>query len=296
MTLSSFYSRGFYRSASLLAILIFSPLALMYAQSDSATLQPTTDNGEWFVLKKEDLSGGTHHTRHTEIFGKYVTGYNYFVLQGIDHVQATAPDGGGYFTGIKAIPTESPVGYAVKLFDHPLLAPPRTTSYCSGATYAAFIEQLNLIFKEQKIEVSQQRMESLRMQEPDGGRREDGIKFWGKWNDDGFGSHYALVQYANMGIEIKPRQARPGDFMNISWQKGLGHSVVFLGYYEDEQHEKNIVYWASQTRTNGFGDEVVPLSRIKHVKAVRLTAPQNLMIFNVDAPVQRDIPGDVIDW
>lgn len=188
------------------------------------------------------------------------------------------------------------MGYALKLFDQPLLAPPRPTSYCSGATYAAFIEQLNLIFKEQKIEVSPERMESLRMQEPDGGRREDGVKFWGKWNDDGFGSHYAMVQYANMGIEIKPRQARPGDFMNISWQHGLGHSVVFLGFYEDEQHVKNIVYWSSQTRTNGFGDEVVPLGRIKNVKTARLTAPQNLMIFDVETPVQRDIPGDVIDW
>lgn len=295
MTHGNIGLRCWRRLAALLIALFFVRGDFVYAQ-DAGAMQPTTDNGEWFVLKKEDLAAGTHHTRHAEIFGKYVTGYNHFVLRGIDRVQATAPDGGGYFTGIKAVPTESPVGYALKLFDQPLLAPPRTTSYCSGATYAAFIEQLNLIFKEQKIEVSPERLESLRMQEPDGGRREDGIKFWGKWNDDGFGSHYALVQYANMGIEIKPRQARPGDFMNISWQTGLGHSVVFLGFYEDEQRKKNIVYWASQTRTNGFGDEIVPLNRIKNVKTVRLTAPQNLMIFDVNAPVQRDIPGDVIDW
>lgn len=65
------------------------------------------------------------------------------------------------------------------------------------------------------------------MQEPDGGRREDEIKFWGKWNDDGFGNHFALVQYSQMGTTIKPIHARPGDFMNISWKKGGGHSVVF---------------------------------------------------------------------
>lgn len=266
------------------------------AQSDSTALQPTTDNGEWFILKKEDLAGGTHHTRHAEIFGKYVTGYNAWVLQAIDKVQATAVEGGGYFTGIKAVPTESPVGYALTLFGKPLLAPPRTTSYCSGATYAAFIEQLNLMLPQAGQQLTPERLEALRMQEPDGGRREDTIKFWGKWNDDGFGNHYALVQYSQMGTEIKPRNARPGDFMNISWKKGLGHSVIFLGYYRDENGTKNVVYWSSQTRTNGFGDEVVPLERIKDVKVVRLTAPQNLLRFDIDTPVQRDIPGDVIDW
>lgn len=284
------------RRVGVLVSLCFTLATVAVAQSDSTALQPTTDNGEWFILKKEDLAGGTHHTRHAEIFGKYVTGYNAWVLQAIDKVQATAVEGGGYFTGIKAVPTESPVGYALTLFGKPLLAPPRTTSYCSGATYAAFIEQLNLMLPQAGQQLTPERLEALRMQEPDGGRREDTIKFWGKWNDDGFGNHYALVQYSQMGTEIKPRNARPGDFMNISWKKGLGHSVIFLGYYRDENGTKNVVYWSSQTRTNGFGDEVVPLERIKDVKVVRLTAPQNLLSFDIDTPVQRDIPGDVIDW
>ncbi|MCI0691247.1 hypothetical protein L0337_04480 [candidate division KSB1 bacterium] len=266
------------------------------AQNRAAKPGPTTDNGEWFVLSKDDLVGGTHHTRHAEIFGKYVKGYNYYVLQSIDKVQATAMDGGGYFTGIKAVPTESPIGYKLKLFDRPLLEPPRTTSYCSGSTYAAFIEQLNLLFPDQGEKLSDDRYESIRMQEEDGSRREDTIKFWGKWNDDGFGSHYALVQYAKMGKEIKPRNVRPGDFMNISWQRSGGHSVIFLGWYQDENAKKHIVYWASQTRTNGFGDEVILHERIKEIKAVRLTHPENLFTFDVNTPIQRDIPGDKIDW
>ncbi len=266
------------------------------AQHHAPKLEPTLDNGEWFQLVKTDLAAGAHHTRHAEIFGKYVKGYNYYVLQAIDKVQATAMDGGGYFTGIKAVPTESPIGYKLKLFERPLLEPPRTTSYCSGSTYAAFIEQLNLLFPDRGKKLSYERYESIRMQEEDGGRREDTIKFWGKWNDDGFGSHYAMVQYAKMGKEIKPRNARPGDYLNISWKTGLGHSVVFLGWYQDENSNKHIVYWASQTRTNGFGDEVIPLERIKEIKAVRLVHPENLFTFEVNTPVQRDIPGDKIDW
>lgn len=279
-----------------LSLLLIGAVNGVFAQNDKTRLEATQDNGEWFVLTKADLAAGTHHTRHAEIFGKYVKGYNYYVLQAIDKVQATAMDGGGYFIGIKAVPTESPIGYKLKLFDRPLLEPPRTTSYCSGATYSAFIEQLNLIFQKKEKKLSYERYEAIRMQEENGGRREDTIKFWGKWNDDGFGSHYALVQYAKMGEEIKPQQARPGDFINISWAKGLGHSVVFLGWYQDENGQKNIVYWASQTRTNGFGDEVIPLERIKEIKAVRLVHPENLFKFDVNTPVQRDIPGDKIAW
>ena len=278
-------------------ILLLLLASISSAQNGEPKLEATRDNGEWFLLNKNDLAAGAHHTRHAEIFGKYVQGYNDYALQAIDKVQATAMDGGGYFIGIKAVPTESPIGYKLKLFDRPLLEPPRTTSYCSGSTYAAFIEQLNLIFsKKEGKKLSDERYEAIRMQEENGGRREDTIKFWGKWNDDGFGSHYALVQYAKMGEEIKPPQARPGDFINISWVKGGGHSVVFLGWYQDENGQKNIVYWASQTRTNGFGDEVIPLERIKEIKAVRLVHPENLFKFEVNAPVQRDIPGDKIAW
>ncbi|MGH7597554.1 MAG: hypothetical protein ACREOI_14465 [bacterium] len=266
------------------------------AQNHTAKPGPTTDNGDWFVLSKDDLVGRTHHTRHAEIFGKYVEGYNHYALQSIDKVQTTAMDGGGYFIGIKAVPAESPIGYKLTLFDRPLLEPPRKTSYCSGSTYAAFIEQMNVLFPGEGEKLSYDRYEALRMQEEDGGRREDTIKFWGKWNDDGFGSHYALVQYAKMGKEIKPRNARPGDFMNISWKTGNGHSVIFLGWYKDENGQKHIVYWASQTRTNGFGDEVVPLERIKDVKTVRLVHPENLFAFEVNTTVQRDVPGDIIDW
>lgn len=255
----------------------------------------TRDNGSWFYLKSTDLSEGAHHLKHAQIFGKYVEGYNAFVLRAIDKVQATALDGGGYFIGVTAQPPESPVGYPLRLFNHQLLDPPRKTSYCSGATYTAFIEELNMLFEGRVDSLSRERFEALRMQEPDGGRREDGVKFWGKWNDDGFGSHFALVQYAKMGDEVKPRQARPGDFMNISWMNGGGHSAIFLGWYIDETGRKNLVYWSSQTRTNGFGDEIVPLDRIKEVKIVRLTRPANLFTFDINTAVNRTILGDRVE-
>src|SRR5205814_7914827 len=204
------------------------------------------DDGSWFVLPDTYVKLGAHHTRHAEVFGKHVIGYNAQVLAGVDKVQSGQPEGGGYFTGPKAKPAESPIGYPLALFGRPLLTPPRTTSYCSGSSYSAFIEAINLIYPDGAKRLSEDRLDALRMQEPDGGRREDGAKFWGHWNDDGPGSQYALVQYSGAGVEIKPQHARPGDFLNINWTSGLGHSVVFLGWHKDDADKKHVLFWSSQ--------------------------------------------------
>lgn len=235
-----------------------------------------------------------HHTNHAKLFGKYVTGYNHFVLEGIDKVQSTAPDGGGYFIGIKAQPPESPIGYDIALFGNPLLKAPRSTSYCSGSSYSAFIEGMNAIYPTRTLDAT--RSEAMRMQEPNGGRREDWVKFWGLWNADGFGSHYALVQYSGMGKDVKPEDARPGDFMNISWKSGNGHSTVFLGWTKAEDGTKGVAYWASQGSTNGLGDQVSALSKIQEVKIVRLTAPEKIFTLEPTAPVQKKVPGDKVEW
>jgi hypothetical protein len=251
---------------------------------------------QFFVLNDAQTTAGAHHTRHADLFANGVPRNNIAVLQAIDKVQATAMDGGGYFIGVKAQPPESPIGYELKLFGKSLLNPPRKTSYCSGSSYSAFIEALNILLPDGEKRISADRLESLRMQEPDGGRREDGVKFWGHWNDDGFGSQFALVQYSGAGIEVKPRDARPGDFMNISWKSGLGHSVVFLGFFKDKDGTKKLLYWASQKGTNGLGDQASAIDKIKEVKIVRLVDPEKLFSFDPTTNVNRNVPGDKIDW
>jgi hypothetical protein len=84
--------------------------------------------------------------------------------------------------------------------------------------------------------------------------------------------------------------------MNISWASGGGHSVVFLGWHIDIDGNKHILYWASQKSTNGIGDQLVPLSRIRSVKIVRLTDPDRLFTFDPTQEVNRKVPGDTIDW
>jgi len=268
----------------------------VFPDSKTGHLHPTKDNGKWRLIKSETLPKNRHHTNHAQLFGKNVSGYNHLVLKGIDTVQGTKPEGGGYFTGITAKPPESPVGYALKLFGTELLKPPRSTSYCSGATYAVFIEAMNLIFPEGAKRISPKRAEAMRMQEPDGARRKDGVKFWGHWNADGFGSQYSLVQYTGMGKEVTPKQARPGDFMNISWKNGGGHSVIFLGWTKGKkQGEIGICYWSSQEDSNGFADVYLESTdSIKYVKIVRLCNPEKIFDFDVKKPVEMFIPGDRI--
>ncbi|HEY3782582.1 MAG TPA: hypothetical protein VGL56_15980 [Fimbriimonadaceae bacterium] len=250
---------------------------------------------QWYMVPNP-LQFGTQNTKHFESFSKDAPGFNGAVLKAVDKVQSTAMDGGGYFVGVHAVPAESPVGYSLTLFGQPMLAPSRSTSYCSGSSYAAFIEALNNIFPTPPKAISPDRLEAMRMQEPDGGRRDDFVKVWGTWNADGPGTQYALVQYTGMGDRIKPEEARPGDFMNISWKSGLGHSVVFLGWCTNSNGDKSVLFWSSQKGTNGYGDTMRKISTIKDVVVIRLTHPDRLFTFNPVASIDKAVVGDTIDW
>jgi len=252
----------------------------------------------WELLPDEALPRRPYHTDHAALFGRYAVGYNREILRAVDEIQAKFPDGGGYFTGVHANPPESPIGYAVALFGRALLKPPRPTSFCTGATYTAFIEALNLIFAGSPPGLTPERFEALRMQEPDGSRREDHVKFWGHWNADNAGPEYALVQYAKMGVVVPPEQARAGDFMSVLWKNGGSHSTVFLGWHKAAKGAGEVLFWASNTpkTTDGVGDRVVPLSEIAGVKFVRLTKPDALTTFAVDAPVDPNVGWDRVSW
>lgn len=239
----------------------------------------------WFILTPAQAEIGAQHLRHFELFGADAVGYNGAILKGIDAVQSHAMDGGGYFIGLKADPPESPVGYYLSLAGRPLLNPPRTTSYCSGSSYSAFIEGLNLILTDPSQSFTPDRFEAMRMQEPTGDRREDGVKMWGWWNADGYGNHFAMVQYAKIGTQIKAEDARPGDFMNISWKSGLGHSTVFLGWQLNREGKPAVRVWSSQKGTNGFGDLVATIDSIQEVLVVRLTDPMKILNFDPATPV-----------
>lgn len=216
-----------------------------------------------------------HHTQHAEIYGRQVPPLNRTVLAAVDRVQATAMDGGGYFIGVKAKPPECAYGTAIRFNGWCMGYPARTTSFCSGSSYAVFLETLCSYDKAQPLWLSGAQVEALRTQEMDGSRREDKVKFWGWWNADGPGCYYALCAYTYAGVRMNPSDALAGDFVNIDWKSGLGHSVVFLSW-ESRDGVKGMRVWSSQVSTNGYGDLWTPLDRISSVVVVRLAHPEAL--------------------
>lgn len=217
-----------------------------------------------------------HHVTHLKRLGRGQTRENRAVLAAVDEVQARAMDGGGYFVGVKADPPESPLGYDATFLGHPMLKAPRTTSYCSGGSYGVLLAALSRLLKGRDL--GSNHRELWRMQEPDGGRREDGVKAWGWWNADGPGCHYALVDYTGVGRRVPFRDARPGDFMNVSWKSGLGHSTVFLGTTVRDG-KPMLAMWSSQKGTNGYGDLLAPYDDVAGVVVVRLTSPERALGF-----------------
>ena len=125
------------------------------------------------------------------------------------------------------------------------------------------------------------------MQEPDGARREDMVKLWGWWNADGPGSLYALAMYTKMGERVGATDAEPGDFCNITWLKGAGHSVVFLGWDSTPEGEPTMRYWSSQKGTNGLGDQISPLASMSGMVFTRLTRPEGLFDFDPSRKMER---------
>jgi hypothetical protein len=245
------------------------------------------------------LSLPTYHLDHEKTFGNEVPPLNQAILRGVDAVQKTAMDGGGYFIGVKADPPESPIGFPICIFGSPLLSPPRTTSYCSGASYAAFITAFEETMEGRGDELTPEIIEALRMQEPNGGRREDTVKFWGWWNADGPGSLYALTTYTKMGERVRPEEAVAGDFCNINWVKGPGHSVVFLRWEKTANGLPAMRFWSSQKSTNGLGDLVVPLNTISGYVFSRFTNPAAVFEFDPLKPMERakivyDVPSVTI--
>ncbi|MBI1332427.1 MAG: hypothetical protein GC165_06075 [Armatimonadetes bacterium] len=228
-----------------------------------------------------------YHINHQAVYGQDTPELNQAVLMAIDDIQASAPDGGGYFMKSGANPPASPIGIPLKLGDYRLISPPRSSSYCSGASYAAFIGALDTATVSCQSEISEDRLDALRMQDQNGHLREDMVKMWGCWNADGPGSYYALSLFSKMGTRVDPLDARPGDFCNLDWRSGYGHSVVFLGWDTTPDGEMAMRFWSSQKSTNGLGDRTARLSEIKCFVFSRLTNPEDVLTFDPSKKVGR---------
>ncbi|MEM8781826.1 MAG: hypothetical protein AAGE65_03130 [Planctomycetota bacterium] len=117
-------------------------------------------------------------------------------------------------------------------------------TYCSGVTFAAVVET------------------ATRAGLLDGVAFERVKQFQRDW----YGTHddaaetqcvYAMNQLG-IGRAVRPRDARPGDFVQFWRRGGSGHSVVFIDWVLDADSGEpvGLIYWSSQTATAGIGTHV----------------------------------------
>jgi len=258
------------------------------ASRGGSAFEPTGAPAQRVVVQESEVrSLGQHHTQHSAVHGRRVQGFNALVLLAIDQVQAKIESGGGYLDQPRHEPVQKPISYPLTLLGNPLVPEAGTGSTDTAATYAAFIETLNLIFPEGYQEVPADRLATLRI--PDG-------RFWKTWDGPGFGPYKALVPYGGMGIDVPQEQAQPGDFITLVFKNNTRRSGVFLGWQFASNGQRQILYWSSQQGTKGFGDYATPLTRLQRIKVARLTNPDALFTFDVNALPSAEADGEEVKW
>lgn len=189
---------------------------------------------------------------------------------------SSMPSNGGYATSAAA---NHALQLAVTSYGEILRvdASHATPSYCSGATYLVFLKTLAALQANHQLTLSPFVVAQLK---PSG--QPDGTGIWGRWNANGPGTA-RLFYEIGLGTNFSDlRMARPGDFLKIFWNDGIGakehgHSVVFLGT-ESKAGVEHVSFWSSNIPQNhtpgGYGMKSVPLNRIHRMLFSRLEHPE----------------------
>jgi hypothetical protein len=145
------------------------------------------------------------------------------------------------------------------------------STYCAGATYMVFVRALQALLPESVFSGNIAAAFAVRGQP-------DGIGVWGRWNANGPGTA-CLFKELGLGRNFTSfEEAQPGDFMKIFWSSAVGvrehgHSVIYLGRVQRNGLEM-IRFWSSN-QPNGYGEKIVPRSRIANAIFSRLEVPSN---------------------
>ena len=190
--------------------------------------------------------------------------FNQLVLDAIKKM----PQGGGYAVsraaaaGLKKSMVYRGGGLVVN-------AKHATPSYCSGATYLAFLYAVKEAERRRYIRLTGTDARALLAR-----GQADGVGVWGRWNANGPGTARFFYE-TGMGRNFESyNEACPGDFMKVFWsdeigRKEFGHSVIFLGVYE-KGGEHRVKFWSSN-QPGGYSVKSVPLSKIKWAIFSRIT-------------------------
>jgi hypothetical protein len=195
---------------------------------------------------------------------------------------AAMPVGGSYRANIVAM---AALRQSIQLTDSQLAIDPNVArpSFCSGATYLVFLSVLQQLARDGQIQLDPVTVRALLVQE----HQPDGNGVWGRWNANGPGTA-RLFYETGLGYNFTSlEEARPGDFLKIFWHDEIGaretgHSVVYLGTVNTPQGQA-VRYWSSNL-ANGYGEAVVPRTRIRRMLFSRLVHPERIQQVNALPP------------
>lgn len=147
-------------------------------------------------------------------------------------------DGGGYeWEGGTGCPRD------IEFDGQTILARQERGSYCCGYTFAVVMQVC-----EAEGLLNGQEVTAVRAFQK---------QWYGAVEDEETRERQCARALENLGIgkAVKPRKARPGDFLQF-WRGRSGHSVVFLGWETRGEAVVGIRYRSSQGSTDGIGDKV----------------------------------------
>jgi len=183
------------------------------------------------------------------------------------------PIGGGY--SISADARDALLAGIVWEDEKPALRPKAAQpSFCSGATYLAFLVMLAQQQKAGRFVLTPDVWKMLMVE-----GQADGQGVWGRWNANGPGTARLFFE-TGIGTNFTDiKQAKPGDFMKIFWNESIGaaekgHSVVFLGT-GSSNGEETVSFWSSN-QPGGYGTKQVPKSKIQRMVFSRVEHPEKL--------------------
>jgi len=232
--------------------------------------------------------------------------FNQELLQTISEM----PEGGRYSTrseAFQALQGRVQILDGVLAINHQLVGP----SFCSSATYPAFLKTLEKIQGLQPEIFDPEAVDLLKVTH-EGRYLDDGFGIWGRWNANGPGTA-ALFYDLDIGDNFADdnfEHAQAGDFLKIFWTWGRGvgryergHSVVFTKVLPERATGANVeqvCFWSSHGyddgRESGMGEKCVPRSDIQEMIFSRMTRPENInLVLGDDYQFENEYLASLLD-
>jgi hypothetical protein len=176
--------------------------------------------------------------------------YNAMILE---IIKGIAP-GGGYSINAKTVELPTVTAHNIGAGRWEMRVYPGRPTHCTGATYAVFAQLVAGLHNSGAIRLSPVQLRSLAVirTNPNGSARTDGQGPFAIFNSNGAGVA-ALLKHTGTGFSFRDDKlayARPGDFLKLFWNGGVGsneqgHQTIYTGRREIGGRDM-VCFWSSQ--------------------------------------------------